>query len=132
MRLRKLLCILAVSLLMVFSLAACGDDNVEENVYYYTREVKKGESFDIALKANYTTPCRWSYEINTNSAIVYEKEEFILSNDDPDVCGSGGQSTYTFKAMEAGKYEIKFALKDFGEKEASSLKINIYKITVNE
>lgn len=123
----KILIALTITVVMVFSLAACADDSVNK---FSLPQVKEGETFKITLDAHGGTAYSWSYKISSNSGIEYVTQEYIPTDGDSDIIG-GGQLKYTFKAVKAGNYKITFKLEiPWEATEATPIETNIYSITV--
>ncbi len=116
--------ICVMTLPMLSFLTACNDNTKS----YFLPEVKEGGTFEITLNAHGGTAYSWSYEINPSSGVEYVQMEYIPENDDPNWSG-GGQLVYTFKAIKAGSYKIKFELQIPWESEAP-VETNVYKLTV--
>lgn len=91
-------------------------------------DVAKGNTFEIILDAHGGTAYSWSYEINPNSGIEYVTMEYVPENNDSDQNG-GGQLIYSFKAIKAGSYKIKFEFQISWESEPP-IETNIYKIKI--
>lgn len=111
--------------MMLLTLVACANENI--NIYSLP-DVIQNETFEITVPSNGSTPYRWHYEID-KSGIEFVSEEFIPENEDPDFCGGGGQSKYTFKATKIGSYTIKFIYQII-DKSESPVIISKYKINV--
>ena len=127
----KRLFVAIMSLIFAFSaiaFAGCTDKNANR---YSLPDVVEGETFEITLDSPYNDGgWRWSYEINSSSGIEEVSCKFIPNNPDPEVIGSPGKQQYTFKAIEAGSYKIKFIYERSWEPGTSREGTNIYQIKV--
>lgn len=111
-------------------LGGCFDDNVNT---YTLSDINVGETFVITLQEPYSDGgWRWEYKISSTSGIEFVSEEFISDHpDDPDWCGSGGESVFTFKAIKLGQYKIKFIYQRPWAAE-KPIETNIYEVSINK
>jgi len=70
-----------------------------------TLNVKKGESFTIALDSNPTTGYEWETNYDS-SRIRFDNKEY--KPDFREIVGSGGKETFHFTALESGRTSINF------------------------
>ena len=110
-------------LAFLFPLTACKHDN-----YFVLSDVKEGEVFEITLDAHGGTDYVWSYEIDKNAGVQYISQEFIPTDNNPEIMG-GGEIVYQFKAVQAGTYNIRFECK-IPHETSAPLEVNRYQITV--
>lgn len=93
-------------------------------------DVTESCTFEIELNSYSGTAYTWDFEINSKSGIEYVSMEFVPPNDNPDQIG-GGQLIYTFKAIKAGNYKIKFEARIPWESEQTPpVESRTYKITI--
>lgn len=84
--------------------------------------------FEITLDAHGGTAYVWSYEIDKNAGVQYISQEFIPTDNNPEIMG-GGEIVYQFKAVQAGTYNIRFECK-IPHETSVPLEVNRYQITV--
>lgn len=70
--------------------------------------VTAGEKFRISLPYNSSTGYKWQFPTAPDAKLIkLVNTEYSRSN--PKAIGSGGDETWTFKALAEGKTELKFA-----------------------
>ncbi len=93
-------------------------------------ELKKGDKINIKLESNPTTGYAWVLSENTDETIIsMTNSEFIQTEKEEKLVGSGGYEIFTFQAKKNGQTEIILTYKRSWEekelKEESLFKINI-------
>ena len=123
----KIIILWGVIWFMIFSLMACGSNKGKR---YSLSDVAENSTFDITMKSYSGTAYVWSYEISPSSGIEYVSLEFISDQEISDWIG-GGKLKYTFRAVQAGNYKIKFEARILSDsKQTSPIESNIYEIII--
>src|SRR3989304_6172227 len=101
---RTVMKIAIVSLVLVFSLGACGG-NVQPNTSGDTIETSAGEEFNLVIESNPSTGYHWEILGELDANIV----EFVSKDyraAEPVAPGSGGSDVWVFKAVGGGETTI--------------------------
>lgn len=69
-----------------------------------TLNATKGSTFEFKLEANSTTGYTWQVYIDDEEIVELTGDEYEC--DDPEVTGSGGITTLTFKALKEGETTV--------------------------
>ena len=83
-------------------------------------ELKKGDKINIKLESNPTTGYTWILSENTDENIIsMTNSEFIQTEKEEELVGSGGYEIFTFQAEKNGQTEIILTYKRSWEEEES-------------
>lgn len=71
---------------------------------------KESKSFDIEMKANYTTGYSWHIDSTQwdTTIVMLEKKDYKQSGAEEGAIGAGGKEVWTFKGLKAGKCDLVF------------------------
>ena len=71
--------------------------------------VQLGDTVTIQLKSNFTAGYHWSW-INKEACDNVDslRFDYVLDNNDPNICGSGGTELWTFKGVSSGTDTLRF------------------------
>lgn len=129
-RLFNVFILCGLTLIMIFSLSACVDqhtNNAENTNKYSLPDIAEGDTFEIIVKGE--GQYVWHYSIEPGTGIEYVSREGVGEHvDDPDWAG-GWPWRYTFKALKAGNYKIKFEY-SLAWTDAPPIETNVYNIKV--
>ena len=118
--------LLAVIAVAISFFAACEDDVTNT---YVLPDANQGETFEITMPAGdqYT----WSYaSARPNDGIEYVTRVYVPDYDEyGEAKPGGGTLVFTFKALKAGSYEIRFEYSLAWSSEPP-IEVSVYKIKV--
>ena len=81
----------------------------EAKITWDTFTTSVGETFTLELDANATTGYSWSQKIKDTNVVTYVTNLYVAKVTDPQIVGSGGTDTFTFKAVGKGTTTITLA-----------------------
>jgi len=72
--------------------------------------LKKGETFEIALKANHSTGYQWVWQDSSSRVVEqYQPARYDLESSGDGRVGAGGVEYWSFRAKESGKETIRLS-----------------------
>ena len=92
-------------------------------------EVKKGDTFFIALEENPTTGYMWTATVSDDSVVKPGGDQYNEEGSDKDLVGAPGTHSYTFEALAKGTATITFVYERSFE-ENSGIETIVYNVTV--
>ena len=131
---------LTLAALLFFILTAFTACTQSNGVFSFTEKdngssisLDKGQRIEIKLDSNITTGYSWKLPENADAKIVsLVSSEYIESEKDKEMVGTGGIETFIFEAKEAGQAEIILEYVRPWEKNTEPEKIFKLKITVKQ
>ena len=96
-----------LSMLILFSLSACsgGTQTLTAEDSGKSVQIKTGETFTITLESNPTTGYQWTV-LDVDEKILSQVGDAEYQSKGTVMPGSGGEETFTFKALASGKTEL--------------------------
>jgi len=95
-----------LSMLILFSLSACsGTQTLTAEDSGKSIQIKTGETFTITLESNPTTGYQWMV-LDVDEKILSQVGDAEYQSKGTVMPGSGGEETFTFKALKSGKTEL--------------------------
>jgi inhibitor of cysteine peptidase len=85
-------------------------------------EMNKEDRLEIVLKSNPTTGFQWTVVSLDSSILTHIGTEYKAANTARNIVGSGGRSTFHFKATKAGKTDLKLIYHQPFEKDTPPVK----------
>jgi inhibitor of cysteine peptidase len=132
--LSRFLATIGLLTLLGFSTAACQDDEriVLRNDSGVFITLQSGEEFDVVLEANPSTGYRWEIDPEASGAALVEMVGEPAYSSESDLPGSGGKTTFTFRALEEGSGLLRLRFWRSFEPDAGPLRVFEVNITVDE
>ena len=119
----RMIIILALLCVSSYSFAETSDNAAS------TIEVKAGKEFVITMDANVTTGYGWQLAGPVDESLIrVVNSEYVP--DKTGIVGSGGKSTWTFKAVRAGRAQILFKYVRPWEKDTPPVKEATYIVDI--
>ena len=124
-----------VPLLSLGLLAACAHPPVQNMTVEEQSEcpiqLHVGQNLMLSLPSNPTTGYRWAIQDSAGGVLRSLGPEVYTSNDDGQLLGSGGHSTWRFEAFAAGTGRLRLTSQQPWEPEAEPAQTFDCPITVN-
>jgi len=126
--------LIAVSLLVLLALSACGGTSAPNQVQVTDQDagksfdLAKGGTLEVVLTGNPTTGYVWGLK-SGNEAALKPATDYTFKPDNTNLVGSGGKFTFKFQAAGAGTAKLVFV--NARPWEANDQTAQTFEVTVN-